>query len=318
LRARAAILAALVSVSISVASRPASAEATAAEKAMAEGLFAHGKQLLAAGRPTEACPKFAASERLDPQVGTLLFLATCHEQEGKTAAAYAEFTDALALLGSLHQPGRVQYARERLAALSGRLSRVAVISSSTTAGLEVRLDGTALDHGALGTMLPVDPGEHRIEATAPGKQPWSRSVSVARGPSEQTITVPPLADVAEPTTEETHAPVAPAPVAPARGGGITRPLAYGLGAVGIVGLGVGAVFGVRTITKKNEADDGECAGSFCSPRGLDLYSDAHTASTTSTIAFVVGASALAISAVLLLVGDGTRKTASHRRMLIEW
>src|SRR5580704_7378268 len=80
-------------------------------KAIAEALFDDGKALLEQGQTAEACAKFTSSQQLDPQIGTLLFLATCHETDGKTATAWAEFHEGLAQLERAPNPKREAYAR---------------------------------------------------------------------------------------------------------------------------------------------------------------------------------------------------------------
>src|SRR5260221_624332 len=66
--------------------------------------------------------------------------------------------------------------------------------------------------------------------------------------------------------------------------------ALGIGAAGVV---VGTVLGIRAFDTKSEAQ-AECAGSACSQRGLDLFSDARVAANVSTVAFVAAAVAAGV------------------------
>src|SRR5262245_8870421 len=85
----------------------------AMNKATAEALFADGRRLVGAGDYAAACPKFAASQKLDPGVGTALNLADCYERMGRWASAWAEFRSAAS---AAHTVG----AREREELAGGR------------------------------------------------------------------------------------------------------------------------------------------------------------------------------------------------------
>src|SRR5664279_1214733 len=72
------------------------AHAQGADVATAQALFDEGKRLMNAGNFAEGCPKLVESQRLDPGGGTLFAIAICHEGEGKTATAWADYNVALA------------------------------------------------------------------------------------------------------------------------------------------------------------------------------------------------------------------------------
>src|SRR4051794_7964766 len=166
---------------------------SATDQVMAEALFQEGRKLVEEKKYAEACPKFAESQRLDPGLGTLLNLASCHELEGKTATAWAEFRQALGLAARESRPAAEQLARTHIDAITPQLSKITitVAPASEAPGLQVSLDGQVLGKPAWGVAAPLDPGAHTIAATAPGKKSWSSQVVFA--PSEaKTVEVPAL------------------------------------------------------------------------------------------------------------------------------
>lgn len=278
----------LVALSVLGASREAAAQPSATDKATADALFRLGKELLEAGKPAEACPKLAESQRIDPRTGTLLNLAVCHEQEGKTASAWAEFNEAAAQAASAKQPDREKLARGHIDELEKVLSKIKIsLQLTSQQGIEVKLDGKPLRPAALGTPIPVDPGPHSVEAGAPLHKAWARTVVVAKGPSLQSVEVPALdiedaaASDATPPKPETKADPWPA-------------LGLALFGLGSATLGAGVFFGLQTIAKKDDAER-ECFGDRCTQRGLDTYDEARTAATISTIT---------ISAAVVLIAAG--------------
>src|SRR5687767_14605716 len=135
------------SAALAFASASASAIAQTEGKALAETLFRDGRTLLEQGRTKEACAKFASSQRIEPKLGTLLNLATCHEAEGKTASAWAEFTEAAVQAERANQPERQAFAREHAEALARRLSRVSIVFQEDP-GVSLTIDGVGIDHAA--------------------------------------------------------------------------------------------------------------------------------------------------------------------------
>ena len=69
----------------------AQSSASAAEKATAEAMFESGVELMRQNSFKEACPKLEMSQRIEPTVGTLLYLGECYERLGRTASAWVTF-----------------------------------------------------------------------------------------------------------------------------------------------------------------------------------------------------------------------------------
>src|SRR4051794_15945207 len=120
-RASCVVLSVLVLVCVA---RPAKAQSVARDPATAQALFEEGKRLMQAKHFSDACPKFAESQRLDPGGGTLFALALCHEGAGKTASAWADFNDALTEARKDKRADREAAALEHIRALEGQLTRV--------------------------------------------------------------------------------------------------------------------------------------------------------------------------------------------------
>lgn len=276
-------------------------EPATGDKALAEALFRAAKDLQAQGKLAEACPKYVESHRLDPKPGSILNVASCHEEEGKTATAWADYAEAAAFAARAKQADREKFARDRIGELEKRLS---FVTFQFPAGQEisVALDGNALTTAASGTRVPLDPGEHTIDARAPGKMPWTTRVTVAAGPGERTVTIPPLSDDG----------VSGGPsLLESRGGGLgtQRTLGWvGVG-VGTAGVLVGSIFGAMTLSRTSTIDE-HCQGSVCDPVGLAANDDAYGSATASTVGFVVGGLALAAGVVLLLTAPPRRPAAT--------
>jgi hypothetical protein len=301
--------------------------------AVAEALFQAGRELLDQGKIDEACEKFADSQHLEPKLGTLLNLAVCHEKQDKTASAWAEFTQAEAQASALRRPDHQEFARRHRKALSARLSTLTIRWSNPAPDEVVALDGTPVGAAAIDTQLPVDPGEHVISASAPGRARFEQRTTVPHGPVNQTIDIPELALTpapsapegnVEPSTSKVAAPARPTPTSRSKAAeapqmqepSARKPIAIALFATGVVAAGVGTYAGLRAFSKKHEAQD-ECDGAACSQRGLDLYSEVDTAADISTVAFAISLGALGAGAYLWFTGDGSqRKEVAKVRLAI--
>lgn len=173
----------------------------------AERLFEEGRALMLDQRFAEACPRIAESQRIEPRVGTLLNLAVCHEQTGKVATAWVQYQQVLTSARAEGQTERERLATERIAAVEGRVPwlTVGVSVREPVHGLSVRLDGAPLEPMAWNREMPVDPGEHRVMATAPERTAWELPFTLQEG-QRKTIEVPSLTLVPEPRKEVPDSP----------------------------------------------------------------------------------------------------------------
>jgi len=282
--------------------------AAQSDSVTAEALFQEGRSLLEQKRFSEACPKLAESQRLDPATGTLIALAACHELEGKLASAWSEFVDAE---GRAHQEGRSDretLAREHAAALKPRLSTLLIEVAPDVAaieGLALQRDGVALGRGSWNTAVPIDGGSHVVDVSAPGRTPQRLTIAIKPEQEQARLAIPALA----------LAPNAPAPGAAAAttadSGGFFSNFTtlqwagVATAGAGVVSLGVGAGFLVAALGKKSDSES-DCHDNLCGEAGLADRHDAVKHGNTATV-FALAGGVLAATGVTLVV-VGKKKT----------
>jgi hypothetical protein len=277
--------------------------------ALAEQLFNQGRDLVKANQWAEACPKFEASLRYDPVLGTRLNLATCYEHIGKLASAWGLYRESVELAKKAGDTKRAEYAQKQAASLEPRLPKLAISApASPPAGFVVKRDETTVDAGALGVALYVDPGTHHVSASAPGFETFTVTVTLGEGKTE-TIAVPNLtARPAAPVASAVEKPAQPVEPEPAPAGSIPRSrkyLAFGLGGAGVVAVGVGLVFGAQASSKNSDAknlcgSDLACTDMAAYTQAKQDVSDAKSKATVSTVLIGVGLAAIAGGVVVLV------------------
>ncbi len=275
------------------------ARADEPDAVLAEALFREGRALLEAGDAARACAKLADSHRLAPRLGTLMNLAACHETDGKTATAWAEFLEAARLAktkATADAKALEATARARASELEKRLAHVRLEPVDDASDLVLRLDGREVPRAAWRSDFPIDPGRHVLDASRPGFVTATRAIEVGSEPATTTVSIAPLV--------RADAPAAPrdaviARVAPTTPTGSGPPAVFWAAAgVAVAAAGVGALFGVRAASAKDDRD-ALCTSGACPPAGLTRQDDAFRDATVSTVAFVVCgfAAAAAITAL---------------------
>ncbi len=149
---------------------------------------------LKAGRYAEACPKFAEARRLkSDSVPALQGLAQCYDKAGKTASAWAKYRQLSVELKQSGDAARAELASNRAEELGRSLSTLEIKpESADTPGLVIRLDKEEVPRAMFGTRMNVDPGQHILEATAPGFEVWSTTVTIGASNDAKQTKVPPL------------------------------------------------------------------------------------------------------------------------------
>jgi hypothetical protein len=296
-----------------LAARPSTARAqTDQDQALAMALFDEAKSLLAAGKVGDACRKLEESRRIVALPGTVLNLAACHEREGLAASAMAEFREARAMAERDHREDRVAFADEHIRALEPRISMlvIQVGPDADRPDLGIARDGVALGRAAWGTRIPVDPGRHVIEASAPGRVPRRVEVSVGGEGDVQTATVPPLEEIAlpappPPPPQRAEVP-RPPPAGLSAGLSTRRIVALAAGSAGLVGVGLGTYFGATAIAKRNDPN-ATCTMRPCTV-AVDLNNQAGFNADASTVSFALGVAALGVGAFLWFGDSGVHVT----------
>jgi len=300
------------------------------DPAAAQVLFYEARTLMQQNKFAEACPKLEESMRLDAGLGTQFNLADCNEHIGKVTSAWAGFLEVAAGAKAANQLDREKVARKRAQALETRLPKLVIDAVGAPTGLEVKRDGIVVGSPAWGSPIPVDPGTHKISATAPGKGTWETTIATTEGKAAH-VSIPrdlPAAPVAAapppvigpqpeaPAVASTVTAAAtdfPAPIVE-ENGSAQRTIGWIVTGVGAVGVGLGAGFGLSSIGKRNESRS-HCVGDQCDADGVGLRDDAIRNGNIATVATIAGGAALAGGLILVLTAPKTTESRERAARL---
>jgi len=274
-------------------------------------LFNEGKALMESQDYAAGCSKFEESLRVQRGIGTLYKLGECQEKLGKIASAWATFSDVAAAADEAGQADRARAARERVQALGPKLSklRIVVLAEADAPDLDVQKDGISVSRVIWGKEVPIDPGQHTVTATAPGRSPWTKTLDI-KGPAEAlTVEVPALEPARVAITTSRVGGSAKDTAAPPPAKRSLVPVLV-LGGSAVVGLGAGVAL---YLVSSSKIDDGvELANEIrisrgtCNenrgpvhPRCADLASTKKTVDVLDGIA--IGAASLGGLALVTMV-----------------
>jgi hypothetical protein len=178
---------------------------------------------------------------------------------------------------------------------------VTVTPQPDSDALIVTLDGTAIPPGLRGIPTPLDIGNHRLDASGPGKKPWAAAFTVSNVATTPLLV--PVLDTApvQPRSEAAKSPnPAPAPGAEPRDGKSQRAVALIVGGVGVIGVGVGSAFGLMAKASDDKAEPLCSPSDHCTDEAKSYINSAHSKATVATVAFSIGGAGLLGGAILWL------------------
>jgi hypothetical protein len=184
----------------------------------------------------------------------------------------------------------------------------------------VTIDGKPLVDKLVGAAVAVELGEHTLTFSAPDRPPVTQKLVFREGEKSRIIRVTlaspddraPEEKAPEPEASVVAGEQKPPPHAAKSGGVSRRTIGFVVGGVGLAGLAVGGIFGVRAIQAKGRQLDNCETSTSCPDReaAAQAHEDARTNGMISTVAFIAGATATTVGLVLVLTDGSSNDEAS--------
>jgi hypothetical protein len=288
------------------------AHAQAKDPAAAEALFREGRALSDAGDIAGSCAKFRESSRLDPAVGTTFNLADCEERLGHLATAWTLFDEVAQRLSAADKRHTVSQARA--SALEPRLPKLSIkLTAGTADGARVSRDGVELGSASLGTPLPVDPGEHVVVVSAPGRadRPFKLIISEREIRALEVAPGEVSAAAGETHPKEAH-PLEPLPPTVHHE---SKALGYVLGGVGIAGFITSGIAGALVLQKKGVVSDHCNADKRCDDEGLAATRSGKTLGIVTTAGLITGVVGVGAGTYVIL-SAGSRESPTSASLTV--
>jgi len=283
------------------------ATASAGRSTIAERLFREGRTQMESGDLSAACESFAASMRAERSVGAYVNLARCHELQSKSATAHREYLEAARFAEGRGERGRAEAARRFAAALEGKISTLTIAVTEVTEGLRVLRDGELIAPAAIGSPALVDPGAHRVDASAPGYAPWSLVVRVGPDGDARRVEIPAL------VRTDNGTPLGDEPDEPSS---LAQPIGWTLTAVGAGAALAGLIVGITVLTDadKAETDPALCPNKNCTAEGDSFLSELDDRALAANVLIPVGLTMAAVGIVVLALtpNDEAPSSSAHQ------
>ena len=289
-------------------------EPSAADVAAARALGQEGVKLADAGNCHDAVERLARSEKIFHAPTTLGRLGECQIQLGKIVDGTENLNKVARESLAPGAPAAFVQAQDRarrvLAEAKPKIAKLKIaVAGPSDVAWTVKVDGEPIPLANLNTNRPMDPGEHVVEAAALGYKTARAKVTLPEGGTDSvalTLEVDPNA----PKPEQPAAVVPTPEQEPARSQSPSTPEqpeerrsrvpAYTALGVGLVGIGVGTVFGFMAMSKKDDLEAACGPQKQCGAAQQDTIDSGKTFGTISTVGLILGGISIVAGAYLYL------------------
>jgi hypothetical protein len=300
---------------------------------MAQDFVEQGRAFGQQGKWGDALERFqraaTLSRKSSPQLA--FYVGYAEARVGKLVAADVDLRRAIDLANESNNAQVAKAAQAELPEVEARTPALTITVNGTATAVSLQVDGAALGVVAVGSPVPLDPGDHSIVVQFASGLITKHVALVERQhltlaidpPAESSgVPAPPPAD---PSAAAPPAPAPPAVVPPAEAsdGSGRKMVSLALVGVGGAALVTGGVFYLLARSALSPVTSA-CPSSPCdAASNSPLRSDYHDAQTKQTIAIVFASAGGAVAAtglVLFATGKpgGTQSSSSVSAQIAPW
>jgi hypothetical protein len=326
----------LVAVMVMLTLGLTSGRASADSKQEAAEHFASGVRLIDIGKVQEGLQEFLRAYELSPNYVVLYNIAQARVDLHQYCQAEQALRDYLREGGPHISKARRTTVDKQINDLEEKIGKLDI--QVNVPGAAILVDGVEIGRSPLKDSVKVDAGEHVVSATASGYLPVEQQVSLngkqqvalhwSLSSEEPSASTTPRASRSTdtftqlpPALPASGTGIAPTPVnqpkpvqrdrTASSSGGVQRGIGVATGGLGLVGIGIGTGFAIRSISKGNESDR-HCRALACDAAGVELNRQSMDATKVSIVGFAVGGAALVSGITLYLTAPrATAESGMH-------
>jgi len=291
---------------------------------MAQDLVEEGRVLGQQGKWADALERFRRAAGVSPKTTPQLqfYVGYAEARVGKLVAADVDLRRAVELARAAGNDQVAKAAQAELPELEARTPALTIAVNGTATPVSLQVDGGPLGVAALGSPVPLDPGDHTI-VVGFAAGPVTRQVALVErqrttvtidAPQGTTASAPAESPPSSSTSAATPPPASPPAPTPDTGGGNGRKVlslvVVGAGGAALVTGGIFYLLARSALSPVTSA----CPSSPCAAGpGSPLPGDYHDAQNKQTIAIVLASAGGVVAAtgfVLLATGGSSAPAAS--------